>query len=59
MRTLLSFGRQLRIGVVSFHLSKRKALRGEKWVPFGLPAPDLTSTIAGPELVANTFCGMN
>lgn len=58
MRTLLSFGRGFRMGAVSFHWSQMEALHAEEWVPFGLPAPDLSSTIGGPQLVANTCCGM-
>lgn len=52
MGTLLSSGKGL-------GLSKMKAPHGDEWVPFCLPALDLTSTIAGPELAANTVCGMN
>lgn len=47
------------MGAVSLHWSQIEALHAEEWVPFGLPAPDLSTTIGGPQLVANTCCGMN
>lgn len=47
------------MGAVSFHWSQMEALHAEEWVPFGLPAPDLSTTIGGPQLVANTRCGVS